>query len=299
MRSSIERGVGSTATAIQRRAPAEVPDRLARFREGIPDRVARIRGESSRAYGRIARRVQDDVVPGALARVRRSIAALRSVPVLAAIEETVSRFDPRSSGAEDEFYYPYAHQDEEDPAGPLPVGRRAVLLFSATAAVSTATALQLGRSDGGSGTGSDTDANGAPAFGYGGQPVRPGGPPNGSGSSSQSGNGGGGSGRTSTPTATIATTVSTVTETQTTTTDDAGGSGGGGGGGDVETSTPSETATPTATPTETATPTPTATATETAKPTETATPTATVTPTPTQNEEEYGAQGYGEFGYGG
>jgi hypothetical protein len=76
--------------------------------------------------------------------------------------------------------------------------------------------------------------------------------------------------------------------------------------------TPTPTPEPTATPTPTPTPTPepTATPTPTAEPTATPTPTPTLTPTPTPtptststptpiSDDDYGEQGYGDFGYGG
>ena len=62
------------------------------------------------------------------------------------------------------------------------------------------------------------------------------------------------------------------------------------------TATPDETAAPT----ETATPDETPTATETATPDETVTATETATPVGTaESVEDYGVQGYGEYGYGG
>lgn len=65
--------------------------------------------------------------------------------------------------------------------------------------------------------------------------------------------------------------------------------------------TPTDTATATPSPTDTATatPSPTPTATATPSPTATATSTPTATATATDVADEYGEQGYGEYGYGG
>ncbi len=66
------------------------------------------------------------------------------------------------------------------------------------------------------------------------------------------------------------------------------------------TPTPTSTPTPTPTPEPTATPTPTPTPEPTATPTPTPTPEPTATPTPTPvSDDDYGEQGYGQFGYGG
>ncbi len=68
------------------------------------------------------------------------------------------------------------------------------------------------------------------------------------------------------------------------------------------TPTPSPTETPTSTPTETPTNTPTASPTPTPTETPTDTPTASPTPTPSPTpalSDDYGTQGYGEYGYGG
>lgn len=81
---------------------------------------------------------------------------------------------------------------------------------------------------------------------------------------------------------------------------DAGGGnrgGNGGGGGNRRTNTPTETATATETPTATRTTTKTQTTTETATATRTATETDTTTDS--ELEDDYGEQGYGQFGYGG
>jgi len=71
----------------------------------------------------------------------------------------------------------------------------------------------------------------------------------------------------------------------------------------TETATPSPTATdsPTATPSPTDSPTATPSPTATATPSPTDSPTATATPSPTATEvvDEYGEQGYGDYGYGG
>ena len=67
----------------------------------------------------------------------------------------------------------------------------------------------------------------------------------------------------------------------------------------TEPSTPTETETPTPTPSPTPTPTETETPTPTPTSTSTETTTATPTPTPRPVDDEFGRQGYGEYGYGG